>query len=147
MHRSKGLEWRDVYVLGVSDGIVPHRNARTEQEIEEERRLLYVARTRAKDFLTVYWLFMKESPFFIALRAEERKRAEEKRKEAEDAAYISFATRSLERGTRVFHAKKFGLGTVDKIDGEKITVRFGDGTDKMFLYPDAFAKGHLILMT
>ena len=147
MHRSKGLEWRDVYVLGVSDGIVPHRNARTEQEIEEERRLLYVAMTRAKDFLTVYWLFMKESPFFIALRAEERKRAEEKRKEAEDAAYISFATRSLERGTRVFHAKKFGLGTVDKIDGEKITVRFGDGTDKMFLYPDAFAKGHLILMT
>ena len=50
-------------MLGVSDGIVPYRNARTTEETEEERRLLYVAMTRAKDFLTVYYDAIKGIPF------------------------------------------------------------------------------------
>ena len=147
MHRSKGLEWQDVYILGASEGFVPHRNAKTDEEMEEERRLLYVAMTRAKDCLTIYYYLMKESPFFMALRREERIRAEKMRKEAEDAAYLTFAGKSLEKGTKVFHSKEFGLGAIDTVDGSKITVRFADGKDRMFLYPDAFAKGHLILMT
>lgn len=44
IHRSKGLEFKVVFVIGVSDGILPHSRA---TDVEEERRLLYVAITRA----------------------------------------------------------------------------------------------------
>ncbi|MCM3442348.1 ATP-dependent helicase [Metabacillus halosaccharovorans] len=57
IHRSKGLEFKYVYVLGVVDGSLPHdfalESARKEkfEHLEEERRLLYVAMTRAKEHL------------------------------------------------------------------------------------------------
>jgi DNA helicase-2/ATP-dependent DNA helicase PcrA len=54
IHSAKGQEWRAVTVLNVVDGCVPaDLAAGTEEEIEEERRLLYVAMTRAKDDLVL----------------------------------------------------------------------------------------------
>jgi DNA helicase-2/ATP-dependent DNA helicase PcrA len=50
IHRSKGLEWPAVYVIGCNEGILPH--GRCEDE-NEERRLAYVAITRARDALTL----------------------------------------------------------------------------------------------
>ena len=50
-HASKGLEFRRVYLIDVNEGLVPHRRAKTKEEIEEERRVLYVAMTRAKEEL------------------------------------------------------------------------------------------------
>jgi DNA helicase-2/ATP-dependent DNA helicase PcrA len=52
IHSAKGQEWRSVRILNVVDGCIPSDMAtRTTEEIEEERRLLYVAMTRAKDDL------------------------------------------------------------------------------------------------
>jgi DNA helicase II / ATP-dependent DNA helicase PcrA len=52
IHSAKGQEWRIVRILNVVDGCIPSDMAtRTDEEIEEERRLLYVAMTRAKDEL------------------------------------------------------------------------------------------------
>ncbi|MHA2279377.1 MAG: ATP-dependent helicase [Promethearchaeota archaeon] len=51
MHSAKGLEWPCVYVIGVERGRVPHAKAEAEGSTNEERRLLYVAMTRAKDYL------------------------------------------------------------------------------------------------
>ena len=52
IHSAKGQEWRSVYVLNVVDGCIPSDMATsTAAEVEEERRLLYVAMTRAKDDL------------------------------------------------------------------------------------------------
>jgi DNA helicase-2/ATP-dependent DNA helicase PcrA len=52
IHSAKGQEWRIVRILKVVDGCIPADMAtRTDEEIEEERRLLYVAMTRAKDEL------------------------------------------------------------------------------------------------
>lgn len=52
IHSAKGLEWRAVFVIWVVDGRFPsYHNANDDAEIEEERRLLYVAVTRAKDHL------------------------------------------------------------------------------------------------
>ena len=48
MHASKGLEYDVVFVIGLRKGILPHKKADTTEKIEEERRLLYVAMTRAK---------------------------------------------------------------------------------------------------
>ncbi len=54
IHSAKGQEWNAVYVLNAVDGCIPSDLATgTPQEIEEERRLLYVALTRAKDHLHV----------------------------------------------------------------------------------------------
>ena len=52
IHSAKGQEWKSVFVLNVVDGCMPSDlGAGTSAEIEEERRLLYVAMTRAKDEL------------------------------------------------------------------------------------------------
>jgi DNA helicase-2/ATP-dependent DNA helicase PcrA len=51
IHSSKGLEWRDVIIFGASDGQIPSAMAKTREHYEEERRLFYVATTRAKKFL------------------------------------------------------------------------------------------------
>jgi DNA helicase II / ATP-dependent DNA helicase PcrA len=52
IHSAKGQEWRSVRILNAVDGCIPSDMAtRTSEEIEEERRLLYVAMTRAKDDL------------------------------------------------------------------------------------------------
>jgi DNA helicase-2/ATP-dependent DNA helicase PcrA len=52
IHSAKGQEWRAVFVLNVVDGCIPSDMATdTPEEIEEERRLLYVAMTRARDHL------------------------------------------------------------------------------------------------
>src|SRR5205814_3578899 len=52
IHSAKGQEWKSVFVLNVVDGCIPSDLAAgTSEEIEEERRLLYVAMTRAKDDL------------------------------------------------------------------------------------------------
>ena len=53
IHSAKGLEWRAVYVLNVTEGGLPSSRATKEAEIEEERRLLYVAMTRAERALTL----------------------------------------------------------------------------------------------
>jgi len=51
IHSAKGQEWTSVHVLNVVDGCLPADVAQGAQELEEERRLLYVAMTRARDHL------------------------------------------------------------------------------------------------
>ncbi|MEK7077171.1 MAG: 3'-5' exonuclease, partial [Patescibacteria group bacterium] len=54
IHLAKGLEFDRVFVAGVSEGLLPHARAlETEGELEEERRLMYVAMTRARKELTI----------------------------------------------------------------------------------------------
>ncbi len=54
IHLAKGLEFDSVYVVGVSEGLIPHeRSLYSEAELEEERRLMYVAMTRARQNLTL----------------------------------------------------------------------------------------------
>ena len=54
-HRSKGLQWHTVVIIGLSSGLMPLASARTTEAIDEERRLLYVALTRAEEELWCSW--------------------------------------------------------------------------------------------
>jgi DNA helicase-2/ATP-dependent DNA helicase PcrA len=56
MHAAKGLEWDAVFVVGLVDGVLPIAQSQSRPEaVEEERRLLYVAVTRAREQLTLSW--------------------------------------------------------------------------------------------
>lgn len=55
LHSAKGLEWDEVYLPGLSEGLVPISYARSFEQIDEERRLLYVGITRARRRLTITW--------------------------------------------------------------------------------------------
>jgi ATP-dependent DNA helicase UvrD/PcrA len=84
LHRAKGLEWDAVLLPGLEDGLLPIKQAETDEELAEERRLLYVGLTRARRFLELSWAERRTtgrdgsgsggsgrrhpSPFLVALR-------------------------------------------------------------------------------
>ncbi|CAM5500550.1 DNA 3'-5' helicase OS=Streptomyces tendae OX=1932 GN=GUR47_14910 PE=3 SV=1 [Streptomyces tendae] len=55
LHSAKGLEWDVVFLVGVAEGMMPITYAKTDEQIEEERRLLYVGVTRARERLHLSW--------------------------------------------------------------------------------------------
>ena len=55
LHSAKGLEWDAVFLIGLSEGLVPISYAGTFEQIDEERRLLYVGITRARKRLSLSW--------------------------------------------------------------------------------------------
>ena len=76
IHAAKGLEWPIVFVVGCSDGLLPLQHAETADQVEEERRLAYVAITRAADRLHLSWARARQpggravrrvSPFLVGV--------------------------------------------------------------------------------
>lgn len=78
MHSSKGLEFPVVFIVDANEGITPHKKAVLDMDIEEERRLFYVAITRAKDYLYIlsarerYNKTMDPSRFIEELKVKEK---------------------------------------------------------------------------
>lgn len=111
VHASKGLEFDHVYVVGMEDGIFPHASALEENRMEEERRLMYVAMTRARYYLTLSYSRVRQrfgqkeksapSPFLhepeqSVVRWVDRDRdSEATQEEAED--FMAAMRRNLER--------------------------------------------------
>ena len=55
LHRAKGREFDAVFLVAAEEGLLPISHAKTDEEVEEERRLLYVGVTRARKHLTISW--------------------------------------------------------------------------------------------
>lgn len=117
IHSSKGLEYKQVYIIDAIDGVFPRD---VEENLEEERRIFYVGMTRAKDKLSVFTY--KDSPsafsrflfpakgFPFALN-----KVNIHGKRVDTGFYV---------GERVVH-KKFGKGRVNLVNGDTIEVIFG----------------------
>lgn len=68
MHSAKGLEFDCVYIIDAVEGITPYKKAKTPAELEEERRMFYVAMTRARHELMIY------TPKLVAGKAKSKSR-------------------------------------------------------------------------
>ncbi|HEV2634771.1 MAG TPA: ATP-dependent DNA helicase UvrD2 [Actinocrinis sp.] len=60
LHSAKGLEWDTVFLVGLTEGLMPISYAETPDQVEEERRLLYVGVTRARTRLNLSWALARE---------------------------------------------------------------------------------------
>ncbi len=157
-HSAKGLEFDHVYLLGLEEGILPHASAlESEDDIEEERRLCYVAMTRARLGLT---LCAAKSRVIYGGEFGDRERsrfvAEIPRDQLQfvggesmgrdsrtGPAQPSVPTRTMKLGTRVWHAQ-FGKGTVMYTSGSgaglRARIRFESGRSRDFMVAAAPLK-------
>ena len=150
VHASKGLEFQAVFITGLEEGTFPHvKSSETSQEIEEERRLFYVAITRAKKQLFLSYSrkrrlfgtyrpmrpsrFISEIPPHL-LKEVERKGDRDSRKEELKA--VKRTAPKSDRPRIVFH-KKFGKGVVKRVEGNgenaKITAFFANYGEKTII--------------
>ena len=121
MHSAKGLEFKNVYIIGTNEGTIPHEKSyeiddeeKKNDQIEEERRLMYVAITRAEENICIsspinkYGKRVSKSRFVEDIKAPTKKEMD-----------------SLTIGDRIYH-KKFKEGTIVEKNGDSIKIRFKD---------------------
>lgn len=155
VHSAKGLEFRLLFVVGLEEGLFPHiRSLESAEDVEEERRLFYVAMTRAKERLQLCWAqsrgmfgsrgssrpsrFLEEIPdWFKVQRISERFGAPVPSR-AESVPSSRASTQDPSSPFRVggvVHHDKLGRGTVMNVDGApgdwKLTIRFPTGVKKI----------------
>ena len=118
IHSAKGLEFDKVYIIDINDDVLPQ----TKETIEEDRRLLYVALSRAKSELTIMHSkfisgkFNNKITFINELR---------NLKYVDYKIYKEKSTFNYELGEIVNHVK-FGTGTITNITKNNITIEFND---------------------
>ena len=139
VHSVKGLEFSYVFVIGMEEGIFPHINALMENsEIEEERRLCYVAITRAKDDLYLVnarrrTLFGREqinpSSRFLSeinkdlIETNVKEEFKEQEKKIEDEDVFREEDVDYQVGDYVYH-ETFGTGRVVEVSNTLVSVAF-----------------------
>jgi len=151
-HSAKGLEFDNVYLIGLEEGFLPHASAfESETEVEEERRLCYVAMTRARNRLTLSLArsrivfgsryqrepsrFLDEVPAALLARVEPAGSGPTRGEPKPSAAPTADPAR-LTMGTQVRHAQ-FGPGVVMYIKGTgakmRARIRFHTGRTREFM--------------
>ncbi|MFD3947605.1 ATP-dependent DNA helicase UvrD2 [Streptomyces sp. NPDC058579] len=109
LHAAKGLEWDAVFLVGLTEGMMPITYAKTDEQVEEERRLLYVGVTRARLHLSLSWA-LSRSPGGRASRRATRFLQGLRPGSGGLGASSGFAGRggSVERGAGVVRRKQRG---------------------------------------
>lgn len=126
MHKAKGLEWDEVYIIDANEEITPHVKANDTEEMEEERRMFYVAATRARDILHICSIEKRnKSPMYPSRFIKEMQIKNQPTVQATPVNTVSAQTEELKPQTWVFH-KTFGSGVITKVDSNTVTVAFAN---------------------
>ncbi len=136
IHSAKGLEFDTVFIIGAADGMLPYYKNTSPEEVEEERRMFYVAVTRAKNTLYITYPeydgrdYKRPSPFIYEIKKPVPKAA--------------VSSEQITLGGLIYH-EKFGAGKVVFMgnDHEKknlITIKFQDAGNRTFFLEDAPLK-------
>jgi DNA helicase-2/ATP-dependent DNA helicase PcrA len=140
VHAAKGLEFHTVFISGLEEGLFPHENTRDDHDsVEEERRLMYVALTRARRRLYLTFAqsrmlhgqtrynipsrFLEEMPEALILRLNSRRRGLSAYDAGATSTTYTPAPASPWRvGQNVVHAK-FGPGVIVNTEGRGADAR------------------------
>jgi DNA helicase-2/ATP-dependent DNA helicase PcrA len=148
-HAAKGLEWPYVFIIGAEKEYFPHEHSQSEEQIEEERRLFYVAVTRAKKQLIFFYakqrqkyqemLFPKKSPFLEEIPQHLLEWEYLKQSDGSQGIKnynISARTDNSSDSQRILNHPVFGKGVVLDLDfqNDVIKVRFAHLGTKVFRY-------------
>ncbi len=112
-HASKGLEFDVVILMDANEGITPHKKAVVPEDMEEERRMFYVAMTRAKSYLHIFYVKQRYNKELAASRF---------------VGELLISPMELREGMRILHSI-YGEGSIKKMEENKLTIQF----DKIFL--------------
>ncbi len=134
VHSVKGLEFPYVFIAGMEEGIFPHRNSYSSDELEEERRLMYVAITRAmkKLFITSAkkrMIYGQESPSVLSRFVKEidsdliEAENKEDKKVVKKEKMIYDEDQEYNYGDKVMH-DSYGIGVVIEVTNTILTVAF-----------------------
>lgn len=155
VHSAKGLEYDTVYLADVLDGILPviGKKEAVEQgklrEYEEERRIFYVAMTRARKKLYLFDIASEKSAFVSEIKKLRRPILPAKPKYVPPEPITDARLRAMQEaivpGAEIYH-RKFEWGTVVRLSGESVLISFPCFEDpKRFLLQDCLKKGILRL--
>ncbi|PCI25374.1 ATP-dependent DNA helicase PcrA [Candidatus Peregrinibacteria bacterium] len=146
VHAAKGLEFPYVFIVGAEEGLFPHsRSLENPQELEEERRLFYVAMTRAKHKLvitcarsrymygqsqsTIPSRFLAEIPVEFCVETHLPQTSVSYDNDYDDDVQYDPEDFIFDEGQKVLHPQ-FGEGVVIHIEGTVLTISFGPGNIK-----------------
>ena len=121
IHGVKGMEFKNVFIINCVEETIPHKSS-IEDNLEEERRLFYVAITRAIKNLYVF------SPKTIRGKFSDVSRFVFESGLEEESSNVDYG---IKKGDALYH-RQYGDGKVKSIDGDKITLEFKGDIDRSF---------------
>ncbi|MCR4832540.1 MAG: ATP-dependent helicase [Butyrivibrio sp.] len=158
IHSSKGLEYDEVYLMDICDGVFPAQTlidnrmgtAQDRKAFEEERRLFYVGMTRAKNRLSIFNIDAEPSFLIKEMKKVSKENAQKASLKATPKAISVEYPKELVIGERI-RQPKYGAGTIVDVTYDvdekphQFEVEFDSGLHKTFKFHIAFASGMEII--
>ena len=129
LHNAKGLEFPAVFITGMEENIFPSQRSESDFEIQEERRLCYVGMTRAEKKLYLSYSNTRTmwggTNYYLPSRFIDEAKPYLKEIKTQQESTESNIYSESNLGKKVIH-EKYGSGIVEEVNGNEITVNFGD---------------------